>query len=137
MFPVCSGIIQGCPASGALFAAYLKHFLLDFQISFATQKHGIILACADDIVGVIRKLRIIKILYRVFSWAHKVAELVLKTSICFITPLAGPWEEELATRCAAKVAEIVPPRTSNTSASGFTPIPIGNLGLEPWIVGEV
>eukprot|EP00959_Pyramimonas_sp_CCMP1952_P208352 4358483-Pyramimonas_sp.AAC.1 len=51
LFTIWSGVFQGCPASGALFAASLNPFLLEFERSFVGLSRGVILACADDISG--------------------------------------------------------------------------------------
>ncbi|CAK0902434.1 unnamed protein product, partial [Prorocentrum cordatum] len=108
LFTIWSGIIQGCPASGALFAARLNPFLLDFERSFVGMSRGVILACAGDIGGVIMRLKYLTVLFRIFSWAQRLAALILKTCKCFITPLCGPFSEELASVYRRALEEFVP-----------------------------
>eukprot|EP00959_Pyramimonas_sp_CCMP1952_P093647 1959635-Pyramimonas_sp.AAC.1 len=78
LFSIWSGIIQGCPASGALFAAALNPFLLDFKAEFVDKCRGVMFACADDLGAVILNMKYLTVLYRVFRMAQLLAALILK-----------------------------------------------------------
>ncbi|CAK0834404.1 unnamed protein product [Prorocentrum cordatum] len=108
LFLIWSGIIRGCPASGALFAASLNPFLLDSESTFVRGRSGAILARADGLGGVILKLRFITVLFRIFQRAQHLAVLVPKTCKCFIAPLSGPFSEELAEIYRQAIAQLVP-----------------------------
>eukprot|EP00959_Pyramimonas_sp_CCMP1952_P429664 8998461-Pyramimonas_sp.AAC.1 len=55
------------------------------------------------------RLKCLAALFRIFSWAQRLAALILKTCKCFITPLSGPFSEELATAHRRALEEFVPP----------------------------
>eukprot|EP00959_Pyramimonas_sp_CCMP1952_P167801 3506989-Pyramimonas_sp.AAC.1 len=56
LFGVGSGIIQGCPGSGLLYAVTTDCFLLDCQKHIDLKRRGEGKACADDIGATIKRL---------------------------------------------------------------------------------
>eukprot|EP00959_Pyramimonas_sp_CCMP1952_P330878 6928836-Pyramimonas_sp.AAC.1 len=54
------------------------------------------------------RLKYLAVLFRIFSWAQRLAALILKTSKCFIAPLCGPFSEEIATVYRRALGELVP-----------------------------
>eukprot|EP00959_Pyramimonas_sp_CCMP1952_P248965 5204410-Pyramimonas_sp.AAC.1 len=108
-FMIESGIIQGCPAFGALYAIASHAFLADIDKILTsgeasgvmtTRKYhgrvrGIARACADDIGAALHALAHLRRLKRPFDLSRKLAGLTLKVSKCYIVPLGGQCTPEL------------------------------------------
>eukprot|EP00959_Pyramimonas_sp_CCMP1952_P137662 2881093-Pyramimonas_sp.AAC.1 len=56
MFPILSGSIHGCPASGTIFAVCMEPFVRDFDHAIVSKSRGIVRLCADDVGAAILKL---------------------------------------------------------------------------------
>eukprot|EP00959_Pyramimonas_sp_CCMP1952_P091449 1914476-Pyramimonas_sp.AAC.1 len=96
LLQILSGIVQGCPGSGALFAISADPFLQDMQLSVEGRKLGIVRARADDVGAAIRRLSALKIMARIFRVAARVASLKLKCSKCVVVPLASRFSPDIA-----------------------------------------
>ncbi|CAK0860694.1 unnamed protein product, partial [Prorocentrum cordatum] len=108
LYYIQSGIVQGCPGSGFLFAVAADPFMLDFDWSINRRALGLVRACADDVGAAIRTIRALKIFFRIFRAAARVAALVLKPSKCKIVPLCGPFSEETHDQYAQWIADHLP-----------------------------
>jgi len=81
LFPILSGILQGCPLSGTLFVFVVDPLLWMFRKQINS---AIIRACADDIGAALRRLDDLVALYNIFKKFQAVSGLVLKPSKCVI-----------------------------------------------------
>jgi len=88
MFPILSGIIQGCPLAGSLFALLLDPFLAAMRQALGHDSNGIVRACADDIATALPSINTLKRLYPIFLQAERFASLCLQTSKTCIVPVA-------------------------------------------------
>jgi len=95
MFPILSGIIQGCPLAGSLFALLLDPFLVAMQKALIRNSIGIPRACADDIGAALSSNSVLKFLYPIFVFAEQFASLFIKPSKTCIVPLAISISPEL------------------------------------------
>eukprot|EP00959_Pyramimonas_sp_CCMP1952_P309946 6486021-Pyramimonas_sp.AAC.1 len=105
---ITSGIIQGCPASGTLFALGADPFLKMFRQKLETPNLGLVRACADDIGAILFRLRDTGILREIFGAAQTLAHLALKTAKCKLVPLAAEFNEMIAARYRMMLAHTVP-----------------------------
>ena len=105
LFFVNSGILQGCPTSGLVWAVLSHPFLAGIDRMLQRQALGWVRACADDIGIVLRKgiglLRLKRLMDRIEAGTL----LKLKTKKCVIVPLWGPLTAE-ATRLARAIINI-------------------------------
>eukprot|EP00959_Pyramimonas_sp_CCMP1952_P348083 7290822-Pyramimonas_sp.AAC.1 len=56
LFDLSSGIIQGCPASGALYAVGSHPMLAAFHDRLDRHRYALTRACADDVGSALAKL---------------------------------------------------------------------------------
>ena len=76
--PILSGVAQGCPLSGTLWALGLDPFLRLLSRELPTRQPGSLGACADDIGTVLRAVKTIRVLAPHFLQLQKVAALSLQ-----------------------------------------------------------
>jgi hypothetical protein len=81
MFPILSGILQGCPLSGTLFVFVIDPLLWMFRCHL---NKAIIRACADDVGAALRRLSDLATLHKLFSEFRSVSLLTLKPTKCVI-----------------------------------------------------
>lgn len=91
MCEVRSGVLQGCPLSGSIPALAVEPLLNMFLTRFVEPALGHVLACADDVGAVVKRLEDISVLVVVFELAEKVAGLTLKPSKCILVPIHAPF----------------------------------------------
>ncbi|CAK0891795.1 unnamed protein product [Prorocentrum cordatum] len=108
LYFVQSGIIQGCPGSGFPFALCADPFAQDFDRSVSLRGRGIIRACADDVGAAIARIEVLKVLFRIFMVAARVASLILKISKCKLAPLAAEFPPALADQCRSWIQARIP-----------------------------
>eukprot|EP00959_Pyramimonas_sp_CCMP1952_P029139 611261-Pyramimonas_sp.AAC.1 len=62
LYLITSGVLQGCPASGVLYALAAHAFLADMheRIEVASRLRSLARACADDVGGVIHELGMLR-----------------------------------------------------------------------------
>jgi len=96
LFNIGAGIIQGCPASGMLYALASHAFMCHFEVRVETPKLGLVRACADDKGSVVFQLSALRKLFIVFKACKRVANLELKVSNCFLVPLVGDFSPRVA-----------------------------------------
>jgi hypothetical protein len=101
-FPILSGIRQGCPASGSLFALAIDP-CLRYLMAMLGPGRGIITAYADDIAAAVKELFVaLRILAAAFLVVGKCSALELHPGKVVIIPL---WKyDEKAVRDAITVA---------------------------------
>eukprot|EP00959_Pyramimonas_sp_CCMP1952_P300929 6295877-Pyramimonas_sp.AAC.1 len=58
LFGIGSGIIQGCPGGGPLYAVTTDCALLDFQKHIGLKQRGEVKACADDIGATVKRVAV-------------------------------------------------------------------------------
>ena len=88
--PIRSGVAQGCPLSGTLWALGLDPFLRLLSRALPSRSLGSLGACADDIGTILRSLALVQALEPIFVRMQRVATLRLQASKCVIVPL---WTE--------------------------------------------
>eukprot|EP00959_Pyramimonas_sp_CCMP1952_P323638 6773090-Pyramimonas_sp.AAC.1 len=91
-----SGVLQGCPLSGSLFAIAIDSFLWDVFRSVQRPGHGQIRACADDIGAVLSFRKGYRETARIFRNAGHLAGLTLKAEKCRVVPLSAALSDSLA-----------------------------------------
>jgi hypothetical protein len=101
-FPICSGIRQGCPASGSLFALAIDP-CFRYLVSQLGPERGILTAYADDIAAAVKELYVaIRVLSQAFEVIGKCSALELHPGKVVIVPL---WKfEECTVRAAVTAA---------------------------------
>ena len=82
-----SGVIQGCPLSGSLFAIALDPVLSLMNKKIEQRDLGHVRACADDIGIVLRSLSSLTVLFPIFNSTVLASGLDLKPAKCNIVPL--------------------------------------------------
>ena len=91
LFHVVAGVLQGCPASGLLFAwsvdVFVRLLAEAFDMDRPGAARGCCRACADDIGLVIGKLQSLDAAFPICADAARLANLVLKPPKCNIIPL--------------------------------------------------
>ena len=101
-FPICSGIRQGCPASGSLFALAIDP-CIRYMMDQLGPDRGVLTAYADDIAAAVRELFVaIRILAEAFGVIGRCSALELHPGKVVIIPL---WKFQKATvRAAVAIA---------------------------------
>ena len=82
-----SGVIQGCPLSGTLFAIAMDPVLTIMNKKIEQRDLGHVRACADDIGIVLRSLSSLSVSHPIFSATKLASGLDLKPTKCNIIPL--------------------------------------------------
>ena len=83
IFSIRSGVLQGCPLSGALFALANDPLLTQFEHYIHNPQLGAVFACADDVGAGFKHLKHFKLLFQMFDAYRKVSGLTLKARKCF------------------------------------------------------
>ena len=105
MFRIESGIMQGCPTSGLVWALLSHPFIEAIrrrlervnrnpELSAASLAAGWIRACADDIGIVLRDLADLPVVENIMRRIGRGAHLQLKAKKCVIVPLWQAFDEE-------------------------------------------
>ena len=84
MFKVFSGVLQGCPLSGALFNVGIDPLLWSFSRTVVSPGFGKVFACADDLGAALRSLQSLIPIAKLFNMFRKVSGLSLKPSKCVL-----------------------------------------------------
>ena len=89
LYEAKSGVLQGCPLSGTLFALVLDPFLalLDTVVQ---REGGLLRAAADDIAMILRCLSVLREIERHFASFRRHSLLALKPAKCVIVVAEGP-----------------------------------------------
>lgn len=103
LFFFFSGVLQGCPLSGTLWA--LSRWL---QGLLQVPVPGMLRACADDLGLVLHHIQQLHAVDKVFSLAGKVANLKLAPPKCKLIPLIRMLDPELKEFLASWLKENVP-----------------------------
>lgn len=82
LFKVFSGVLQGCPLSGALFNVGIDPLLWCFSRTIVQPGFGKVFACADDIGAALKSLQHLIPCAKLFAMFKKVSGLILKPSKC-------------------------------------------------------
>ena len=83
LFSVFSGVLQGCPLSGALFNFAMDPLLHLFAKLVVNPGLGKVMACADDIGIALSQLQHLHICHNIFCAYQRVSGLHLKARKCF------------------------------------------------------
>ena len=97
LFGIVSGVLQGCPLSGMLFAIAIDPFLRSITSSIDEKRIGATRACADDIAVALASLYGLCELFPCFDAAEKLAGLSLKPKKCVVVPAGKVLTDELGT----------------------------------------
>ena len=95
LFSILSGVLQGCPFSGAIFSMCVEPFVRRIYAMVDAVSLGASRICADDIGIVLNRLSAFVRLPPIFKAAQLVAGLTLKPKKCVIIPLEGSFSETL------------------------------------------
>eukprot|EP00973_Karenia_brevis_P084365 11708828-Karenia_brevis.AAC.1 len=95
LFVVQSGVIQGDPLAGLLFALVLDPCLHLFHQVFELPGHGHIRACADDLGAVLKGLQGLGPLHEAFVLIRRATGLALNIPKCILIPLGRPFTPQL------------------------------------------
>ena len=95
MYLILSGVLQGCPLSGLIFAMAVDPFLNKFVAEAEDTGAAVIRACADDIGAALRDVSGLTILKPTFDDAKQYAGLSLKTKKCVLVPTAQRFSAEV------------------------------------------
>ena len=114
---IMSGIIQGCPLSGTLFAlsshpllAFIEEYLKQAGDKYNDelfQGHSLAQACADDIGTVVAAMPMLSALAQPFAVMEAAAGLTLKPSKCNLVPLI-PFSDAVTQRIKKILVETLP-----------------------------
>jgi hypothetical protein len=105
MFWVLSGVLQGCPLSGMLFAIALNPFLNKFDKELDSPGVACVRACADDIGVAIRGIATLALLKPTFDSAKAFAGLTLKPRKCVLVPTSQQLTPNLEKRIKCWLGE--------------------------------
>ena len=84
MLKVFSGVLQGCPLSGALFNVGVDPLLWRFSRTIVQPGLGKVFACADDVGAALRSLSALIPCAKLFNMFRKKSGLVFKPSKCVL-----------------------------------------------------
>ena len=84
LFKVFSGVLQGCPLSGALFNVGIGPLLSCFSRTAVQPGLGKVFACADDIGAALCSLNALIPCAKLFNMFRKISGLFLKPSKCVL-----------------------------------------------------
>lgn len=96
-FWILSGVLQGCPLSGMLFALAMDPFLRCMKASIQDKNLGQIRACADDAGAALKSIHVLKFLEPIFQTAAETANLQLKPKKCVVAPTSAVVDATLRT----------------------------------------
>ena len=108
MCTILSGVLQGCPLSGTIFALIMEPFLRMFLRDVVRPGLGHVLACADDIGAVVNKISSLQVLARIFRLAEACVGLTLKPGKCIVVPLHSPCTCHVVSVVRDRLATLVP-----------------------------
>lgn len=84
LFPVRSGVLQGCPLSALLFNFAIDPLLWLFSLLIVKPSIGRVLACADDLAACISSLHYLKPMHSLFRLFGRITGLTLSPKKCVI-----------------------------------------------------
>ena len=109
-----SGIIQGCPLSGSIFAVTLDpilrmmlHALDSVPCNSSGTKGAIIVACADNLLASVAKYQSLALLDQPFQRCQWASGLTLKPSKCKVVH-CSKWNKRDANRVKSLIVEQLP-----------------------------
>jgi hypothetical protein len=112
-----SGIRQGCPASGTLFALAIDP-CIRYIIHQLGPERGVLTAYADDIAAAVRELyQAITILDKAFQIVARCSALELHPGKVIVIPLWKYIEDEVRAAIGAVAPRLIAAKKSSTSAS--------------------
>ena len=103
---ITSGILQGCPLSGTIFAI-VSHASFSRIERLLLSSRNIVRCCADDLGAVLGSLEQLKLLVEPFRLTEKALGLRLKESKCVVVPLA-PFTPQLRETILSWLREHIP-----------------------------
>ena len=107
LFSMDSGILQGCPLSGSLWALCMDPIVRAMD-AICTCDVGILTACADDLGLLLHSLGTLPQIAQVFMDACRLARLSLAPRKCVLVPLWAPCTEEFRAQLLPHLERLVP-----------------------------
>ena len=98
LYFVQSGVLQGCPLSGMLFAIIFDPFLRHLEAVIDARRQGTSRACADDVGASLNSLSSLLEIKPCFDAAERLGGLGLKPAKCVIIPTVAILTDELAAK---------------------------------------
>ena len=95
-FWILSGVLQGCPLSGMLFALVMDPFLRCMKASIQDKNLAQVRACADDVGAALKNIYVLERFEPIFKLAAETANLHLKASKCVVVPTSVVVDSALA-----------------------------------------
>ena len=136
IFSVLCGVLQGCPLSGSLFVIAIDPLLYQFHKKLCAPTLATVRACADDIGAVLKQLRNLVMLWKLFESFRKVSLLTLKPRKCILIPLTVDSSERNCIALKDWLREFIPEwaHFNIVSASKYLGIYLGpQAGAKQWI----
>ena len=135
-FWILSGVLQGCPLSGMLFAFVIDPFLRCMKATIQDKGLAQIRACADDIGAAMQNIHVLKLFEPIFQTAAEVANLWLKPKKCVVVPTSAVADPILRSRVTAWLETHIPSwKAFNIAATGkYLGFYLGPASLEKqWV----
>jgi hypothetical protein len=108
LFLILSGVLQGCPLSGMIFAIAIDPFLRYIDASIDLKGLGMTRACADDIAVALASLAGLADLLPCFTSTENLAGLCLKPKKCIIIPCGKVLTDHLRAEIKRWLAQHLP-----------------------------
>jgi hypothetical protein len=108
LYWILSGVLQGCPLSGMLFAFAIDPFLRKLSSEVDDAGVGCTRACADDVGGALACIGVLPIYKSTFDLAATLANLTLKPKKCVLIPIAAQFNAETVGKVKAWLLNNLP-----------------------------
>ena len=108
LYWVLSGVLQGCPLSGMIFAFAIDPFLRKLSSEVDDADVGCTRACADDVGGALSCIAVLPIYKSTFDLAATLAGLTLKPKKCVLIPIAAEFNAKIIDKVKAWLLNYLP-----------------------------
>ena len=118
-FWILSGVLQGCPLSGMLFALVMDPFLRCMKTTIQDKGLAQVRACADDVGAALKSVHVLKLFEPIFETAAVTANLRLKPKKCVVIPTSTVVDAALRCRIRRWLETNIPSwKAFNIASSG-------------------
>jgi len=120
LFQICSGVLQGCPLSGLIFAIVADPGMSAFDEAINKSKVGCVRACADDVGAALKTIWGLLPMKDIFDDLEACAGLTLKPKKCVIVPTGEPLSQQVVDFIKGFLNEFLPQWAAFKVASNST-----------------